>query len=128
MHAGDIVFISNGLYYGSDEKNAAALALAFDAKYHEDIIQSYVYAGTDAWTQVSFSVPIVASTDYGAMIKSKQGEFLTAVVTCDPAEFDAVYEKAVQDTLNTGAAELIEEQLAAYKAGEFRGTFPGAAQ
>ena len=105
MHAGDIVFISNGLYFGSDEKNAAALALAFDAKYHEDIIQSYVYAGTDAWTQMSFSVPIVASTDYGAMIKSKQGEFLTAVVTCDPAEFDAVYEKAVQDTLNTGAAQ-----------------------
>ena len=128
MHAGDIVFISNGLFYGSDEKNAAALALAFDAKYHQDIIQSYVYAGTDAWTQVSFSVPIVASTDYGAMIKSKQGEFLTAVVTCDPAEFDAVYEKAVQDTLNTGAAELIEEQREAYKAGEFRGTFPGAAQ
>ena len=126
MHAGDIVFISNGLFYGSDEKNAAALALAFDEKYHQDIIQSYVYAGTDAWTQVSFSIPIQAATDYGAMIKSKQGEFLTAVVTCDPAEFDAVYDAAVQNTLNTGASELIEAQREAYQAGEFRGTFPGA--
>lgn len=126
MHAGDIVFISNGLYYGSDEKNAAALALAFDAKYHADIVESYVFAGTDAWTQSSFSIPIIASTDYGATIKAKQGEFLTAVVTCDPAQFDAIYDKCVQDTLNVGASELIEEQRAAYQAGEFRGTFPGA--
>lgn len=128
MHAGDIVFISNGLYYGSDEKNSAALALNFDAKYRDEVSASYADAYIDAWTQVSFSIPIQASTDYGAMIKSKQGEFLTAVVTCDPAEFDAVYEKAIQDTLNTGATELIEEQRAAYQAGEYRGTFPGAAQ
>ena len=60
------------------------------------------------------------------MIKSKQGEFLSKVVTCDPAEFDAIYDAAIQDILNTGASELIEEQRAAYQAGEFRGTFPGA--
>ncbi len=125
MHAGDIVFISNGLYYGSDEKNAAALALAFDEKYHPAIIESYVDAGTDAWTQVSFSIPLQESTDYGATIKSKQGEFLSKVITCDPAEFDAVYDAAIQDTLNVGGSELIEAQREAYKAGEFRGTFPG---
>ncbi|MBQ6950130.1 MAG: extracellular solute-binding protein [Clostridia bacterium] len=128
MHAGDICFISNGLYYGSPEKNAAAIALGFDEKYQANIVESYVHAGTDAWTQTSFSIPIQAETDYGAMIKSKQGEFLSKVVTCDPAEFDAIYDAAIQDILNTGASELIEEQRAAYQAGEFRGTFPGAAQ
>ncbi len=128
MHAGDICFISNGLYYGSDEKNSAALALSFDEKYREELTASYVDAYIDAWTQVSFSVPIQASTDYGAMVKSKQGEFLSKVVTCAPEEFDATYDAAIQNTLNTGASEIIEEQLAAYKAGEFRGTFPGAAE
>ena len=125
MHAGDIVFISNGLYYGSDEKNAAAIALSFDEKYQANIVESYVHAATDAWTQVSFSVPIQAETDFGAMIKSKQGEFLSKVVTCDPAEFDAVYEAAIQDTLNVGADQLIEAQREAYLNGDFRGTFPG---
>ena len=128
MHAGDICFISNGLYYGSDEKNSAALALAFDEKYAEEVTASYVDAYIDAWTQVSFSIPIQASTDYGAMVKSKQGEFLSKVVTCAPEEFDATYDAAIQATMNTGASEIIEEQRAAYKAGEFRGTFPGAAQ
>ena len=128
MHAGDICFISNGLYYGSDEKNAAAKALAFDEKYQPELVAAVADAYTDAWTQVSFSVPIQASTDYGAMVKSKQGEFLSKVVTCAPADFDATYDAAIKDTLNTGASEIIEEQRAAYKAGEFRGTFPGAAE
>ena len=128
MHAGDICFISNGLYYGSDEKNAAAKALAFDEKYQPELVAAVADAYTDAWTQVSFSVPIQASTDYGAMVKSKQGEFLSKVVTCAPADFDATYDAAIKDTMNTGAAEIIEEQRAAYKAGEFRGTFPGAAE
>ena len=128
MHAGDICFISNGLYYGSDEKNAAAKALAFDEKYQPELVAAVTDAYVDAWTQVSFSVPIQASTDYGAMVKSKQGEFLSKVVTCAPADFDATYDAAIKDTMNTGAAEIIEEQRAAYKAGEFRGTFPGAAE
>ena len=82
----------------------------------------------DAWTQVSFSIPIQASTDYGAMVKSKQGEFLSKVVTCAPEEFDATYDAAIQATMNTGASEIIEEQRAAYLAGEYRGNFPGAAE
>jgi putative aldouronate transport system substrate-binding protein len=125
MHAGDVCFIANGLYYGSPEKNAAALSIPF-AGYEDEVIASYADALTDTWTQVSFPITIQADNDYGAMVKSKQGEFLTAVVTCDPAEFDAVYDAAVQNTLNTGASELIEAQREAYQAGEFRGTFPGA--
>jgi putative aldouronate transport system substrate-binding protein len=70
-------------------------------------------------------VTIQAETDYGATVKSKQGEFLAAVVSCDPAEFDSVYDAAVQETLDSGASQMIEEFHAAYQAGNFRGTFPG---
>ncbi len=124
MHAGDICFISNGLYYGSAEKNTAAIALSFPG-YEEEVEKSYADALSGAWTQVSFVNAIQAETDYGTMVKSKQGEFLTKVITCDPAEFDAVYEAAIQATLSTGAAEMIEAFRAAYQAGEVRGTFPG---
>ena len=124
MHAGDICFISNGLYYGSDEKNSAALALPF-AGYEEDVVASYVDALTDAWTQISFTVAIQAETDYGSTVKSKQGEFLAAVVSCDAEKFDEVYDAGIQDILNSGAAEMIEEFRQAYKDGNYRGMFPG---
>jgi len=125
MHAGDIVFISNGLCYFDDEKNAAALALPF-AGYEDDVVASYINAQTDSWTQISFTVSIQAETDYGATIKSRQGKFLADVVSCDPAEFDTVYDAGIQDLLKSGADKMIEEFRQAYKDGNYRGTFPGA--
>lgn len=125
MHATDVCFISNGLFYGSDEKNSAALALAFDG-YEEEVTASYLHSYTDTWTQVSFPNVIQSEVDYGATVKSKQGEFLANVVTCSPDKFDAVYDEYVQAILDVGATEIIEEHRAAYQAGEYRGTYPYA--
>ena len=80
---------------------------------------------TDAWTQISFTVAIQAETDYGSTVKSKQGEFLAAVVSCDANQFDAVYDAGIQDILNSGAQEMIDEFRQAYKDGNYRGVFPG---
>ncbi len=124
MHAGDICFISNGLCYGDDAKNAAALALPFKG-YEDDVVASYADSLTDAWTQISFTVSIQADTDYGASVKSAQGKFLADVVSCDPAEFDAVYDAGLQDILKSGAQQMIDEFRAAYQAGNYRGVFPG---
>lgn len=123
MHATDICFISNGLFYGSDEKNAAALAIPFTG-YEEEVKASYADALTDTWTQASFSVMIQADTDFGAMVKSKQGEFLVNVVTCAPDQFDATFDTFIQAILDAGAEEIIAERRAAYLAGEYRGTYP----
>ncbi len=124
MHATDVCFISNGLFYGSDEKNSAALAIPFTG-YEDEVVASYVNAYSDTWTQISFTVPIKADTDFGAMVTSKQGEFLVNVVTCDPAEFDEVYDKYIQAILDVGAEAVIAERRAAYNDGNYRGTFPG---
>ena len=124
MHAGDIVFISNGLCYGDDEKNAAALALPF-AGYEDDVVASYADSLTDGWTQISFTVSIQAETDYGASVKSAQGKFLADVVSCPEDQFDAVFDAGVQDVLNTGARQMIEEFRQAYQDGNYRGVYPG---
>ncbi len=124
MHAGDVCFISNGLFYNDDAKNAAALAAPF-AGYEQEVVDSYLDAQTDAWTQISFTVEIAAATDYSGNVKSKQGEFLAAVITAAPEEFDAVYDQYIEEIKIAGAAEIIEEQRAAYQAGNWRGTFPG---
>ena len=62
MHAGDICFISNGLFYNDDAKNTAALALPFSG-YEEDVVASYADSLTDTWTQISFPVTIQAETN-----------------------------------------------------------------
>ena len=92
------------------------------------MVKSYADCMTGAWTQISFTVAIQAETDYGTMVKSKQGEFLTKVITCAPDAFDATFDAAIQDILSTGASEMIEEFRAAYQAGNIRGSFPGAAK
>ena len=124
IHAGDVCFISNGLNYNDDAKNTAALVLPF-AGYEEDVKASYADSLSDAWTQISFPVAVQADTDYGATVKSKQGEFLAAVVSASPDDFDAVYDQYIQEIMDAGAAEMIDAFRAAYQEGNYRGTFPG---
>lgn len=125
LHAGDICFISNGLFYGSDEANAAAVSLSYPG-YEEDVKLSYVYAMQDSWTQISFTEALEASTDYLATVHSKQGELVTQCITCSPEKFDETYEKYAQAVLDAGAEEIIEAYRDAYQRGEWRGSVPAS--
>lgn len=123
IHAGDVAFMANGLYFGSDEKNAAAAALSFPG-YEDLVAQSMVYALTDAWTQISFTVPIEAATDYAATVTSKQNELIAQCLSCSAEDFDKVWDEYIQAILDSGAEEVIEAYRAAYKDGNWRGSFP----
>ncbi|MBP3648394.1 MAG: hypothetical protein J6K73_01280, partial [Clostridia bacterium] len=124
LHAGDVCFMANGYYFGDDEKNAAYVAMSFPG-YEENVAKSVLYSGSDAWTQISFTVPIEAATDYSATVITKQNELIAQVISCDPAEFDAVWAEYTQAILDAGAEEVIAAYREAYQAGNYRGTFPG---
>ncbi|MBE5795108.1 MAG: hypothetical protein E7323_10575 [Clostridiales bacterium] len=124
LHAGDVCFMANGYYFGDDEKNAAYVAMSFPG-YEENVAKSVLYAGSDAWTQISFTVPIEAATDYSATVITKQNELIAQVISCDPANFDAVWAEYTQAILDAGAEEVIAAYREAYQAGNYRGTFPG---
>ncbi len=124
IHAGDIAFISNGLYYGSAEKNAAALSLPFTG-YEEDVKAAYLDSMTDTWTQIGWSVPIQAVTDYEGTVRGAEAKFIADVVSCDPAEFDTVFDAGIEDIKSAGATEIIDELRANFQAGNATGTFPG---
>ncbi len=125
LHAGDVCFLANGFYFGSDEKNAAAVALSFPG-YEDVVARSVLYSNTDAWTQISFTVPIEAATDYAASVTSKQNELIAQTISCDPANFDKVWDEYIKAIKDAGATKIIEAYRQAYKDGNFRGTFPGA--
>jgi len=125
MHVGDVVFISNGYNFGDDAKNAAYVARSFPG-YEEQVAKSVLYSNEDAWTQISFTVPIEAATDFGGAVMQKQNELIAQTINCDPADFDKVWDEYIQAIKDAGADEIIAAYRQAYLDGEFRGTFPGA--
>jgi len=125
MHAGDVCFIANGLWYGDMEKSNAAIALGFPG-FEKEVEAAYADAYTDTWTEISVTVPLQSVIDYESTVKVKQGEFLIQVVTCKPEDFDATYDEYIQLINDSGAAQIIEERRQAYKDGNWRGSYPYA--
>ena len=125
MHVGDVVFISNGYNFGDAAKNAAYVARSFPG-YEEQVAKSVLYAGSDVWTQISFTVPIEAATDYSGAVMLKQNELIAQTISCDPADFDKVWDEYIKAINDAGAQKVIEAYRQAYKDGNYRGTFPGA--
>jgi len=76
------------------------------------------------WGQISFTVAIEEATDYSATVISKQNELIAQTLSCDPAEFDKVWDEYIQAILDSGAEEVIAAYRQAYKDGNWRGSFP----
>lgn len=67
---------------------------------------------------------IQSRVDYGSTVTSKEADLLVQAVTCAPDQFDAVWEKYVNEILQSGGQEIIDEQRAAYQEGAYRGFYP----
>lgn len=125
MHMFDGVPICNGFYYGSDELNYAATANGFPG-YEDAVAHSLKVANEGAYEPVSFTRTIQARVDYGSTVTSKEADLLVQAVTCAPEQFDAIWEKYVNEILQSGGQEIIDEQRAAYQEGACRGFYPMA--
>lgn len=123
MHMFDGVPICNGFYYGSDELNYAATANGFPG-YEDAVAQSLMVSNDGAYEPVSFTRTIQSRVDYGSTVISKEADLLVQAVTCTPDQFDAVWEKYVNEILQSGGQEIIDEQRAAYQEGAYRGFYP----
>ncbi len=123
MHAGDVCFIANGNNYGSPEKNARAVALAFTG-YENYVAQAYADQLIDPLPACYCSATIQAETDYKEMVTQKEGEFLTQVVTCPADEFDATYDYWLNQLMEAGLRQILEERGQAYDNGYLTGVYP----
>ena len=56
----------------------------------------------------------------------KQNELIAQTISCDPADFDKVWDEYIKAINDAGAQKVIEAYRQAYKDGNYRGTFPGA--
>ncbi|MDR1262200.1 MAG: extracellular solute-binding protein [Oscillospiraceae bacterium] len=80
------------------------------------ILKAYANDGL-LYVDPFFSVNIDSVSEYAGDLKAKFVEYATALVKCDPAEFDALYEQYVQEYKDAGYQAVMDERLEAYKNG-----------
>ena len=71
-----------------------------------------------AYSDPVFATAIEAESEYTSSLLSLFQEYYVALIKCDPAEFDTLYEDYKKRYLEAGYQEIIDERLAAYQAGQ----------
>lgn len=116
----DYTIIVNGIQAGSDELNLKINSLAYGGV--EDLFIEAVKLSTkNSYVQPVGSVPNDADAKYSNTLKEKGYEIYAKLLTCKPAEFDATWDKMINELLKVGGSEVLEARKAAYKQ-EFGGS------
>ena len=108
---------------GSVEADMAAVAPAgLPVDYTQAIIDNYngqleVYEAGYANSDCKFAVVIQSSSELQQTLCELYAEYRDKLVTCDPAEFDALYEDLSAKYLEAGYQRVIDERREAYEAG-----------
>ncbi len=88
--------------------------------FYDQLLQNYnslVEASKYAYSDPIFSVTIDSESEHSANLLSLYQEYSVKLVKCKPEEFDALYDDFSKKYLEAGYQEVIDERLAAYKAG-----------
>lgn len=70
-----------------------------------------------AYSDPIFAVSIESESEYSATLLSLWKEYSVQLVKCPPAQFDALFDELSQKFLDAGYQKIMDERLAAYKAG-----------
>lgn len=71
-----------------------------------------------AYTDPIFATTIETESEYSGLLLSLYQEYYVRLVTCNPEEFDELYEELSQQYLDAGYQEIMDERLQAYKEGQ----------
>ncbi|MDR0395713.1 MAG: sugar ABC transporter substrate-binding protein [Oscillospiraceae bacterium] len=108
---------------GTIEQTIAAISpKGLPQDFTQELIDNYyilkAYANDGLlYVDPFFSTNIDSVSEYAGDLKAKFQEYATALVKCDPEEFDALYEKYVAEYKAAGYQEIMDERLAAYQNG-----------
>ncbi len=115
-NGGDMAIISNGKAIGDQAKNEAAWIAGFPANNQEMLRQAIDLANTDTVGPIVFNGPIEAEAKYGTALNDKLKVIMVQSAMAKPDQFEAVYEREMQDFMNIGGSELKKELEAALQA------------
>lgn len=110
----DYTIMINGLDVGDESKNAQALAQSYTVE-SDLIVKAYEDAMRNGRPAIIVPVTLSAAGPYTQVLTDKGNELMSKAVTAAPEDFDAVWDAGIEDWLNSGAREVIEERRAKYE-------------
>ncbi len=114
----DYTMSCNGLYLG--EATGATTALSYPGIPTDVVIKANEYGKNNGRFVKHFNVGTIESeTEVGSSLTSKRDELLTKAVSAPVEEFDSVYDSYMEDYMNAGGQDIIDERIE--KLAEFYG-------
>ena len=106
----DYTMTCNGLYLG--EATGATTALSYPGIPAEIVIQANEFGKNNGRYPAHYNVGTIESeTEVGTSLTEKRDELLTKAVTASIEDFDSVYDSNMEDYMNMGGQEIIEERI-----------------
>jgi len=106
----DYTMTVNGLYIG--EATDASRALNYPGIAPEVVTTANLYGSNNGRFAKHFNVGTIESeTTVGSSLTSKRDEFLTKAVTASVEEFDSVFDQGMEDYMNLGGEDIIDERI-----------------
>ncbi len=117
FNTGDMLIITNGIDFGSPEKNLQYFGLVIDEPHRAMAIENRKMAQKDAVQQpIKFDKPLDSEAKHSVVMLEKYEELLVKSMMAKPDQFDAVYEASLKDFMVTAGNEVFAERAAAYEA------------
>jgi len=109
----DIGIISQPPQFGSLEKNAQAESLRYPG-YEKDVQEAVIIAMTDGVLNYNFETTLEVQARVGSSLIPYDGQIYVKSITASPADFDDVYDSLVDEWLEAGGQDVMDERKAVY--------------
>lgn len=117
FNSGDMLIVTNGIDFGSSERNVESMVLPVVEKHQENAKQSRLYALKDSIQQpIQFDKPLESEAKHSVVMLDLYHELLVKSTLAKPADFDKTYEAALKAFMDTAGTEVIAERTALYNA------------
>jgi putative aldouronate transport system substrate-binding protein len=113
-NGGDYKLLTTGTFWGSVEKNIQSVGIGqepFNQPYMDTLKMSLV----DGFHFINLPHPLKSQADYGETLKQKYDQLIVKAIMAKPGSFDAEYDNALKDYMNSGGNAVVEERKALWK-------------
>lgn len=110
----DYALVLNGVEMGDPEKNVKLLSKSYDVGLDGIFLQAYDAGTKDGGSFPRTGIPIDAEAQFSNTLKEKKKEILANAIVAPAAQFDTVYDAGIQEYLQAGAQQCLDERQAAW--------------
>lgn len=109
----DYCIVTNGAELGEKSKNIKAIANSYPG-FESEAAKAISISSTDTFTFSWLSTPNDSNSKYSKTLDDKTEEMLAKLLTCEPSEFDKLYDTLVQEYMTAGGQAVKDEATKIY--------------